>query len=95
MNPDAERLREALAEIAAYQGRREGAISPSWERKNVSASWWELSITAYTLTVELAPRVARWIWVARRCTGDIVEGTAATPRTAMRAAQSIATDRGW
>lgn len=103
---EAERA-EALAEIAAYQGRPEGALNAHWHYDDVAQLWsrdgkaWTLSVAA-----NYDHDGTAYAWDALEYEGDDAdavepedregeEGIAETPRSAMRAAEAAAKAKGW
>lgn len=100
-------LREAKAEIAAYQGRPEGALE-GWT--------WDGALWACQLTSDgVWPQVNLWVevdagevtWEASMDPGEVlgappgpdacedVRGTALAPREGMRQAKAAAKAKGW
>ena len=101
------RLAEAEAEIAAYQGRPEGAINERWTWDGATWACGDTdTVSAFTeadADGTVAWRIDREPLVtvcAEGCEHEVekgaeISGTAPTHRTAQRAAEAAAVARGW
>jgi hypothetical protein len=88
---------ELRAEIAAYQGRPEGAL-PGWQPWMHSEAW-RHSAMGSLLEVrrgyaDVGIPSGRWVWVLRYEKSGEAAGSELTPRAAMRAAEAAARARG-